>query len=81
MYSKYKRPILSLTELNINKYKEKEKVNKDCKIHIFSFHTNNLEKNLKNLKYNNLKLDIKYAPDVVNERTSKSGAIVLIGSN
>lgn len=79
IYSKYKRPILSLTELNINEYKEN--VNEDCKIHIFSFHTNNLEKNLDNLNNNNLKLDIKYAPDVVNERSSKSGAIVLIKNN
>ena len=36
---------------------------------------------LNNLNYNNLKLDIKYAPGVVNERTSKRGAIVLIGNN
>tara|TARA_Y100000816_G_scaffold230183_1_gene175346 strand:+ start:2333 stop:3814 length:1482 start_codon:yes stop_codon:yes gene_type:complete len=81
MYSKYNRPILSLSKIDNNKLEEIEKVNKYCKIHIFSFHTYDLEENLNNLNYNNLKLDIKYAPNVVNEGASKSGAIVLIENN
>ncbi len=81
MYSKYNRPILSLSTFKTNKFKEIIKANKYCKIHIFSFHTYDLEENLNNLNYNNLKLDIEYAPNVVNEGTSKSGAIVLIENN
>ena len=78
MYSKYKRPILSLTELNVNKYKEIEKVNKYCKIHIFSFHTRNFEKNLDYLtNKNNLKVKIIYAPNVM-IKSSKAGAIVYL---
>ncbi len=81
MYSKYNRPILSLSKLNTNKFQDIKKASKYCKIHVFSFHTYDLEENLNNLNYNNLKLNIKYAPNVVNEGTSKSGAIVLFENN
>ena len=47
---------------------------------IFSFHTYNLEENLNKLNYNNLKLNIKYAPKVINKE-SKAGAVVIVERN
>ena len=44
IYSKHNRPILSLSKLNVNKFKEIKKTNEYCKIHIFTFHTKNFEK-------------------------------------
>lgn len=44
---------------------------------IFSFHTYNLEKNLHKIN-DNQSMYIDYAPNVINEKTSKAGAIVLI---
>ena len=78
MYSKYKRPILSLTKLNNSNYKELERENKNCEIHIFSFHTRNFEKNLDYLsKEKNLKFKIIYAPNVM-IKSSKAGAIAFL---
>tara|TARA_B100000941_G_C28472850_1_gene537428 strand:+ start:95 stop:1159 length:1065 start_codon:yes stop_codon:yes gene_type:complete len=77
MYSKYNRPILSLSKFKKNKFKEIEKMNEYCGIHIFSFHTNNFEKNLNYLNKKNLKFKIKYAPNVIEKKSSKAGAIAL----
>ena len=81
MYSKNLRPIKPLSELNLSNYQVNRKNNKNCNVLIFSFHTYNLEKNLKNLNFKNLKLNIKYAPKVINKETSKAGAIVLLEKN
>ncbi len=77
IYSKNFRPIKPLSELNSNNFQ----IKKNCDVLIFSFHTYNLEENLKNLNYNNLKLNIKYAPKVINKETSKAGAIVIVEKN
>lgn len=76
IYSKYLRPIKPLSELNSNKIQ----IKKDCDVLIFSFHTYNLEENLNKLNYNNLKLNIKYAPKVINKE-SKAGAVVIVERN
>ena len=73
IYSKNFRPVKSLSKLDLNNFL----INKNCDILIFSFHTYDLEENLENLNYSGLNLNIKYAPNVVND-TSKSGAIVLV---
>ena len=77
IYSNNFRPIKPLSELNSNNFQ----IKKNCDVIIFSFHTYNLEENLKNLNYNNLKLNIKYAPKVINKDTSKAGAIVIVEKN
>ena len=81
IYSKNLRPIKPLSELNLSNYQINRKNNKNCNVLIFSFHTYNLEKNLKNLNFEDLKLNIKYAPRVINKETSKAGAIVLLEKN
>tara|TARA_B100000963_G_scaffold361452_1_gene396952 strand:- start:2989 stop:4464 length:1476 start_codon:yes stop_codon:yes gene_type:complete len=77
LYSKYNRPILSLSELNVSEYKKIEDLNKDCKIHIFTFHSKNFEKNIEYINNKNLKLKIMYAPKVIKKNSSKAGAIAL----
>lgn len=77
IYSKTLRPIKPLSNIDFNNLR----INKNCKILAFSFHTYNLEKNLNNLNHQDLKLKIEYAPNVVGKGKSKSGAIVLVEKN
>ena len=77
MYSKYNRPILSLSKLNTIEFKKIENQNKNCEIHIFSFHTKNFEQNINYINQKNLKLKIVYAPNVMQKKLSKAGAIAL----
>ena len=81
IYSKNLRPIKPLSELDLNNYEINIKDNEKCKVLVFSFHSYNLEENLNNINLENLKLDIKYAPRVINKKTSKAGAIVLVDKN
>lgn len=62
----------------INQFNLNKKIYENCKVLIFSFHTYNLEKNLSKIDYKNLEFEVNYAPNVVNEETSKAGAIVLV---
>ena len=77
----YTSPIKSLSKFNLNDHQMNKKNNQNCEVLFFSFHTYNLEENLNDLNINNLKLNIKYAPKVINKETSKAGAIVLIKKN
>ncbi len=77
IYSKTLRPIKPLSNIDFNNLR----INKNCKILVFSFHTYNLEKNLDYLNHQDFKLKIEYAPNVVGKGKSKSGAIVLVEKN
>ena len=77
LYSKNNRPILLMSELNINEYEKSLIINKNCKIHFFTFHSRNFEKNIDYLDKKNLKLKIIYAPSVKVKNLSKAGAIAL----
>lgn len=81
IYSENLRPIKPLSSFNLSKYKDNKKIYESCKVLIFSFHTYNLEKNLSKIDYKNLEFEVNYAPNVVNEETSKAGAIVLVEQN
>jgi len=72
IYSSYLRPIKPLSKINLNNLK----INKDCDVIIFSFHTYNLEKNLSNINFKDLELKTEYAPRVLYKESSKAGAIV-----
>ena len=74
IYSKTFRPIKPLSNIDLNDLR----INKNCKILVFSFHTYDLEKNLDYLSHQDLKFEIEYAPNVVAKGKSKSGAIVLV---
>ena len=60
------------------KFQNSKKINKECEVLIFSFHTYNLEKNLDKVDFKSLVYEVNYAPNVIEENTSKAGAIVLI---
>ncbi len=77
IYSKETRQIKKLSNINLDNLN----INENCKVIIFNFHNYNLEENLKLLGSNNLKFIIKYAPDVISNEKSKSGAIVLVEKN
>ena len=77
IYSKETRQIKKLSNINLDSLN----INESCKVLIFNFHNYNLEENLKLLGSNNLKFTIKYAPNVVGNEKSKSGAIVLVEKN
>ena len=77
LYSKNNRPILLMSELVINEYEKSLNINKNCKIHFFTFHSRNFEKNVNYLNKKNLKLKIIYAPEVKIKNLSKAGAIAL----
>mgnify|MGYP001170517941 FL=1 len=77
LYSKNNRPILPMSELNISEYEKNLNINKNCKIHFFTFHSRNFEKNIDYLDKKNLKLKIIYAPNVKTKNLSKAGAIAL----
>jgi hypothetical protein len=72
IHSSYSRPIKPLSKIDLNNLK----INKDCNVVIFSFHTYNLEKNLSNINFKDLELKTEYAPRVLYKETSKAGAIV-----
>ena len=78
IYSKNLRPIKSLSTIDLSKFQNSKKINKDCEVLIFSFHTYNLEKNLDKVNFKSLVYEVNYAPNVIEENTSKAGAIVLI---
>ena len=78
IYSKNLRPIKSLSTIDLSKFQNSKKINKDCEVLIFSFHTYNLEKNLDKVNFKSLVYEVNYAPNVIGENTSKAGAIVLI---
>ena len=77
MYSKNNRTILPMSELTIGEYEKNLNLNKNCKIHFFTFHSRNFEKNVNYLNKKNLKLKIIYAPEVKIKNLSKAGAIAL----
>ena len=81
IYSENLRPIKSLSDLKVNSLDNENNLNKDCKVLVFSFHTYNLEKNLDKINYKNSNFEVVYAPNVVGEKNSKAGAIVLIEKN
>ncbi len=77
LYSKNNRPILLMSELVINEYEKSLNMNKNCKIHFFTFHSKNFENNVDYLNKQDLKLKILYAPNVMIKNFSKAGAIAL----
>ena len=81
IYSENLRPIKSLSDFKVNKLNNDNNLNKDCKVLVFSFHTYNLEKNLDKINHTNSNFEVVYAPNVVDEKNSKAGAIVLIEKN
>ena len=81
IYSENLRPIKSLSDFKVSNIDSNNNYNKDCNVLVFSFHTYNLEENLDRIGYKNSKLNVVYAPNVVGEKKSKAGAIVLIEKN
>lgn len=78
IYTKNLRHIKPLSTINLSKFQNNKKDNKNCEILIFSFHTYNLEENLNKIDFKDLGFEVIYAPNVVGKNTSKAGAIVLI---
>jgi len=78
IYSEFSRPIKNLSDINHKEFLQNFNRYKNCNIFIFSFHIANLETYIAELNYKDLDFIIKYAPNV-EEKNSKSGAIVLIG--
>ena len=78
IYSKNLRPIKPLSTFDLNKFQNNKKINIDCEVLIFSFHTYNLEKYLDMINFKNLAFKVNYAPNVVKKNTSKAGAIVIV---
>jgi len=77
IYSIYDRPIKSLSEIDISNHKAKYNKVK-CDTLIFSFHNYGLENLIEKKLSKKFNLTIKYAPDVVNENSSKAGAVVYL---
>ena len=74
IYTKNLRPIKPLSTVDLNKFQ----INKNCEFLIFSFHTYNLEEYLNKINFKSLGFEVIYAPNVINENTSKAGAIVIV---
>jgi hypothetical protein len=77
VYANYSRPINNISDLNYDEFMQNLNQYENCKTFIFSFHNSKLKHYINELSNNDIKFDIKYAPNV-RTQNSKSGAIAVI---